>query len=178
MTFWTSFLLATPAHFNLSFFSLLAFPKTLRRNNTRCMSRKRFKDTVYNNHHSLQDKNLFDSWAGTATEFEDPELPFPQKDGAVSTFDRNLHLIPSWPCGVKRIYHSWGVGKESAIPWRNAMSNKLGEMLLSQDLRETLILTRPELTFIWQADMKSLLGIQLPGAMEKENKGPLIWERW
>ena len=58
------------------------------------------------------------------------------------------------------------------------MSNKVGELLLGHDLRKTLILTRLELEFIWQADVKSPLGIQLPGlkthtqiqTVKKENK--------
>ena len=59
------------------------------------MSGKRYKNhrnIVHNNHHILQDESSFDSGVRLGTEFQDLAFPFPQKDGAVSTSDRSLHL--------------------------------------------------------------------------------------
>ena len=59
------------------------------------MSGKRYKshrNVVHNNHDILQDESSFDSGVRLGTEFQDLGFPFPQKDGAVSTSDRSLHL--------------------------------------------------------------------------------------
>ena len=50
------------------------------------------------------------------------------------------------------------------------MSNKVGEVLLSPDLRKTLILARLELKFIGQADVKIPLGIQLLEAQQEHTE--------
>lgn len=152
MTFWTFFLPATPSHFHYRFFSFPALWKILRRSNTKFMSGKRFKNhrnIVHNNHHILQNENIFFLFGQDCTWISGPSIPFPPErwncqhlwqDLASNTQLTLWHAVD--------LQYTW-VEKEPTSLWYSTRSNKVGEMLLSQDLRKTLIFTRLELKFIW-----------------------------
>ena len=143
------------------------------------MSGKRYKNhrnRVHNNHDILQDESSFDSGVRLGTEFQDLAFPFPQKDGAVSTSDRSLHLNTqlTLPCGGFTILSEWGRSQHHCdIVLRQLKWEKSAHSGSQKDLSSRL-----ELKFILHADVKSL-GIQLPEAeqehTEKENKGLLMY---
>lgn len=76
-----------------------------------------------------------------------------------------------WPCGVWRIYNtrSKEEAKIAMMECRCQMKCENRESLLGGP-RETFILARLELKFIWQANVKPPVGIQLPGGTTIEGR--------